>query len=138
MPRYRPESPLGYDLTLELAYVMIDGRKCQVGSAGSIILMCPTCGSERFRLQYYPGAETCWEGHGAMEPIALDDLDRWEKINPMITTVEQRKARRLEEETARPWNWVFGDLTEADFPEGFAEIGGAKVAAYEALKADAR
>lgn len=138
MPRYRPESPLGYDLDLELAFVMIDGKKCQVGSAGSILLMCPTCGAARFRTSYRPGQETCWDGHGALEPVGLDDLDRWNKINPITTTKAERKVRRLEDEAIRPWNWVFGDLTEADFPEGFAEIGGEKVASYRGLEPTTR
>lgn len=135
MPRYRPEADGGYDLTLELPFTMFGRRKCQVGSAGSLMLMCPKCGRTKFRIQT-SGAEDCFGCDGIAVPVALDDLAELDKVNPIITTVEQRKAARLEEEALRPWNWVFGDLTEADFPEGFAEIGGQKVEAYQRLKAE--
>lgn len=134
MPRYRPESPLGYDLTLELPFIMIDGRKCKVGTAGSIILGCPVCGAQHFRQTIYPHPGQCFEGHGDMKPMALDDIEEWKKVAPagtVFTTVEQRKAERLKEEAERPWNWIFGDLTEADFPEGFAEMNGIKAPAYQ-------
>lgn len=133
MPRYRPESPLGYDLTIEMPFILIEGRKCEVTPLQHfIVLMCPSCGSQAVRAQYWHN-EACSCG-GEKAPVAFDDHDKLNAVNPIITTVEQRKAKRLEEEMARPWNWVFGDLTEADFPDGFAELGGEKVAAYVAAK----
>jgi hypothetical protein len=129
MPRFRPESPFGYDLNIEMAFVLIDGRKCEATTLlHFVILMCPQCGSQAIRDGYWRN-EACSCG-GEKAPVAFDDHDKLNKVNPIISTVEQRKAKRLEEEAARPWNWVFGDLTEADFPDGFAEMNGIKVDAY--------
>lgn len=131
MPRYYKEHAKGYDLDLELPFIEIKGERCQLGSAGSIILVCVTCGRERFREYHHPG-ETCWDGHGPMQPLPLRGelrgrLDRlWAGRGDTFTTVEQRRADRLKEEAERPWNWVFGDKAEADFPNGYvksAELG---------------
>lgn len=124
---------MGYDLTIEMPFILIDGRKCEATTPlHFVVLMCPLCGSQAVRSQYWNN-ELCPCG-GEKAPVAFDDHEKLNAVNPIITTIEQRKAKRLEEEAARPWNWVFGDLTEADFPEGFAEMNGAKVPAYTAQK----
>jgi hypothetical protein len=125
MPRYYKEHQRGYDLTEELPFIEIDGEKYQLGSAGSLILICPQCGHERFREHHHPG-ETCWTCKGVpMEKLRLADLPKyramWTAQGDTLTTVEQRKAQRLQEEVERPWNWVFGDKTEADFPLGYVK-----------------
>jgi hypothetical protein len=126
MPKYYKEHARGYDLDLEFEFIEIDGVRCQLGTAGSVILVCPTCGAERFR-ERPSHLETCWKGHGEMVPLPLrgelrDKLHAmWCESGDTFTTVEERKARRLEDEAKRPWNWVFGDKTEVDFPEGYVK-----------------
>ena len=130
MPRYRPESPYGYDLDLEFPFIIIDGEKIRLGTAGSIIQICPTCGEETFRMEVRH-LEQCFRGHGELELFRLADKDKynamWLAQGDTVTTLAERKARRLDEEQRRPWNWWFGHQTEADFPDGFAEIDGVKL-----------
>ncbi len=124
MPRYYAEHAKGYDLTEELPFIEIDGERYQLGTAGSLILICPTCGRERFRDRHDPG-ERCWNGHGPLVKLNLKDRPKyhamWLAQGDTLTTVEERKAIRLKEEAERPWNWVFGDKTEADFPAGYVK-----------------
>jgi hypothetical protein len=127
MPRYYKEYPRGYDLDLELPFIENDGERFQLGSAGSVILVCPTCGHERFREHANP-RETCWNGHGPLKPLPLrgelkDSLHKkWLRRGDTFTTVEERRAKRLkDEEIDGPRNWVFGNKTEADFPSGYVK-----------------
>lgn len=126
MPRFYKEHARGYDLDLELPFIEIDGERCQLGTAGSLILICQNCGSERFREDHHPG-ETCWTCPGKIAMVKHTFRDRpkflamWEANGEKLTTVAERKAERLKEEVERPWNWVFGDKTEADFPLGYVK-----------------
>lgn len=93
-----------YDYDKELLY-WNDGRtRYRLGSAGSFIMICPTCAEEHFRGVISPH-ETCFKGHGRMEPLteANEDSYRaiWEANGGRITTVEQRRHDRLAEEAAR-------------------------------------
>lgn len=128
MPRFYKEYGRGYDLDRELPFCDVpDVGRVQLGTAGSYIMVCKTCGDEHFREQML---SYCFNGHGKMVPLTFELGD---ELRPMLeeqgitfTTVEQRKAKRLEEEKARPWNWVFGDKTEADFPLGYVKVAAAR------------
>lgn len=128
MPRYYAEHPRGYDLDYELPFIEIGGERCQVGSAGSLILCCPVCGHQAFREHVnLEHMENCFDGHGRMELVKLSDLEsRWRPLaianGIKLTTTEQRRADRLQRESERPWDWQFGTKTEADFPDGYAKI----------------
>jgi hypothetical protein len=56
-----------------------------LGTAGSFIRVCPTCGHDRFRAEPDNPLEHCWEGHGPLEVLTTDNLDRykdlWSKID---------------------------------------------------------
>lgn len=124
MPRFYQEHARGYDLNMEVPFIEVDGQRVKMGSAGSIIMACETCGEEHFREQISPN-ECCFQGHGQMKPLTFALAD---KLRPVLeaqgvtfTTVEQRRSDRLEREKARPWDWVFGDKTEADFPLGYVK-----------------
>lgn len=126
MPRYYAEHARGYDLTEELPFIEIDGERCQLGTAGSLILICPLCGRERFR-EFHDPSETCWRcpGRVKMEKLTFASLPKyramWTAQGDALTTVAERKADRLKEEAVKPWHWVFGDKTEADFPDGYVK-----------------
>jgi hypothetical protein len=126
MPRFYAEHARGYDLGHELPFVEIDGKRCLLGSAGSLILGCDRCGAEHFREWADPN-DTCFicRGH-VMRPMHLDDLATvwrplWEATGGSHTTVEERKAQRLKLEAEFPRHWQFGDKTEADFPSGYVK-----------------
>jgi hypothetical protein len=128
MPRYYAEFGRGYDLTLELPFLEADGKRYQLASAGSLIWCCKTCAAQHFRdpiVVNKDRPENCYDGHGPMTLMCLDDLPKWHELYEALgiktTTPAERKALRLEDEVARPWNWVFGDKTEADFPEGYVK-----------------
>lgn len=63
----------------------INGVTYCLGTAGSFIRVCPVCGHERFRGEPDNPLEHCWEGHGPLEVLTTDNLDRykalWEKID---------------------------------------------------------
>lgn len=126
MPRYYKQHPRGYDLDRELPFCEIDGRRVQMGTAGSIIMVCEVCGEQHFR-EHVSQYESCFKGHGQMQPLTFDLAD---KLRPMLqaqgvkfTPVAERKAERLEDEQRRPWSWIFGDKTEADFQNGYVKEG---------------
>jgi hypothetical protein len=125
VPRYYKEHARGYDLDEELPFIMIDGEKCQLGSAGSLILVCSTCGEEHFRDAHAINRDHCFKGHGPMGPLKFTDLPKyramWEAKGDTIISIEQRRAERLADEKARPWDWQFGEKTEADFPRGYVK-----------------
>jgi hypothetical protein len=56
-----------------------------LGTAGSFIRVCPACGHERFRGEPNNSLEHCWEGHGPLEVLTTDNLERykalWAKID---------------------------------------------------------
>lgn len=123
MPKFYKDKPLGYCLERELPFWDVPNvGRCQLSTAGSLILVCKTCGEEHFRSS--PQA-WCFKGHGAMVPLnfALSDELRpmLEKNGVVFTTLEDRKRERLANEVKRPWNFVFGNKTEADFPLGYAK-----------------
>ena len=72
MPRYGKDSAQGYDLDKELPFAEIDGVKYRLGSAGSFIMVCLTCGEEHFRDRVSPH-EHCFKGHGQMVPLTYDN-----------------------------------------------------------------
>ena len=134
MPRYYKDYPRGYDLDYELPFVEINGVRYQLGSAGSLILGCPKCGEEHFRQcgeehfrTYHSPNEYCFTCHKQpMEPIALKDLTtKWDPLwiakGSRIVSAAERRACRFRKEAERPWDWQFGERTEADFPLGFAK-----------------
>lgn len=129
MPRYYKEYGRGYDLDMELAFLEEGGVRYQLGSAGSMLWGCTTCGAEHFRepISVDPDRpENCFNGHGPMELIRLDELiSKWHAVcaanGIKNTTIEERKLARLEDEAKRPWNWIFGHKTEADFPLGYVK-----------------
>lgn len=130
MPLYYKGHTRGYDLDLELTFIMIEGEKCCVGTAGSIIMVCSTCGEQHFR-ENVSQHETCFQGHGRMYPEKFSDRER---INALwlaggkpederkLTTIEERRSERLAREAAKPWDWQFGTKTEADFPQGYVKV----------------
>lgn len=132
MPRYYRDHPRGYDLDRELRFITIHGEPCLVGTADSIVLCCPVCAAQHFRMDPtvyadWTSQETCFDGHGRLEAQKLSELDsKWrplyERLGITMTTAEERKARRLAEEAERPWNWVFGEKAEADFPDGYVKV----------------
>lgn len=131
MPRYYRDHPRGYDLDEELSFIDINGERCQTGSAGSIILCCPVCARESMRLNPtihgdWKSTENCYCG-AMREAVRLSELDtRWRPLcaanGIKLRTLDERRASRLAEENVRPWNWVFGSLTEADFPQGYVKV----------------
>jgi hypothetical protein len=130
MPKYYREYATGYDLTEELSFIEINGERCQTGSAGSIILCCPACARESMRINPtiradWVSTENCYCG-AMREAVRLSELDtRWRPLceanGYKLTTVDERRARRISEEKERPWDWVFGSHTEADYPDGFVK-----------------
>lgn len=129
MPRHHERSALGYDLDRELPFVEVDGVRYLLGTAGSLILACEWCGAEHFRDAGYfshPEWETCFNCRPrvTMMPLPLSILDRWGAafgFEPI--PVEERRAERLRNEVARPWNHAFGpNARESDYPLGYREV----------------
>ena len=64
-----------------------------LGTAGSFIRVCPVCGHERFRTESDNPFETCWDGHGPLEVLTTDNLDRykvlWAKVDAESTTADK-------------------------------------------------
>ena len=127
MPRYYKNHARGYDLDVELPFCDVEGvGRCQLGSAGSFILICRRCFAERFRDQLVPSLESpCYSCGG---PISALTFALAETLRPQMeaqgirfTTIEYRRRKRLESEAQRPWDWVFGTQTEADFPHGYCK-----------------
>lgn len=91
----------GYDLDLELPYWERDGVRYCLGSEGSMILGCPKCGEEHFR-ESIRHPENCFSCHTRMEPLTFGNRDKyiaiWTARGDHITTVDERKATRLERE----------------------------------------
>lgn len=94
MPKYYKEHARGYDLDRELPFADIDGLRVQLGSAGSIIMICQQCGEEHFR-ERISESECCFQGHGKMVPATFELVD---KLRPMLeaqgiefTTIEERR-----------------------------------------------
>lgn len=130
MPRFYKEHARGYDLDLELPFLEANGVRYHLGSAGSMIWCCPVCGAEHFRIPIsvdIDRPEHCFDGHGPMELLTLNDVDRWDGLYASLgiktTSVETRRAARIADEGARPWYWQFGNKTEADFPLGYVKEG---------------
>ncbi len=124
MPRYYKDHKRGYDLDLELPFLESNGVKYCLGSSDSFILVCMECGEEHFRERpAIPG--NCFQGCGPMVPLTFDNREQalkiWEQNGGRITTVQERKQIRLDDEERRPWHWQFGDKTEADFPLGYVK-----------------
>jgi hypothetical protein len=125
MPRYYKDHAGGYDLDLELPFIEQNGVRYLLGSAGSLIVACPKCGEEHFR-DRRSEHERCFTCCGPMEMVALADLRAkwdplWEASGIPIIPVNARRAQRLKEEAERPWNWIFGNKTEADYPLGYVK-----------------
>jgi len=93
-----------YDYEKELLYWRTDKVRYRLGSTGSFIMVCPTCGEEHFCDEISPH-EQCFQGHGPMEPLTEENEDRYRSIwganGYRITTVEERRAQRLAEEKER-------------------------------------
>jgi hypothetical protein len=123
MPIFHKGFGRGYDLDLELEFYELDGVRYQLGTAGSFIMACAVCGAEHFRDRIAP--ENCFEGHGALAPLRLDEREKyiaiWQAAGDRITTTEERREKRIAREALAPWNWAFGEKTEADFPLGYAK-----------------
>jgi hypothetical protein len=126
MPRFYAESPFGYDLDIEQPFAEVDGCRFQISIAGSFIMVCPSCGQERFR-EWLSYRDQCSQGHGKMLPLPLRGPERehhdalWEARNlPSTTTVAQRRLRRLRLEASHLDVPRFGSAVEADFPDGLA------------------
>lgn len=128
MPRYYKNHGRGYDLDLELPFCDVDGiGRVLVGSpCGSFIMVCVTCGEEHFRDEM---RAWCFQGHGPMVPLTAELSDRLQPImearGVKYTTIDYRRARRLEREGKHPRGWVFGRQTEADYPRGYCKEGAA-------------
>ena len=123
MPRYYKNHGRGYDLDRELDFCDVEGiGRVQTGNAGSFILICTTCLEEHFRCEL---RSWCFAGHGPMTPLTFELADQLqptlEARGVRFTTVEYRRRRRLEREAQRPWDWVFGERTEADYPLGYVK-----------------
>ena len=137
MPRFHEKYGRGYDLDRESPFLEVDGVRYHLGSAGSMIWGCIVCGEEHFRSAQHvriDQPESCFKGHGPMELMRSDEMDtKWTKVleanGIRPTTVDERRALRLEDEAKRPWDWQFGNQTEADFPLGFAKASDAENAA---------
>ncbi len=127
MPRYYKEHGLGYDLDLELPFCDVDGiGRVLLGSSGSFVMVCTTCGEEHYREQLQAW---CFHGHGRMVPLTPAVSAQLQPImearGVKYTTVEYRRRKRLEREAAEPWGWTFGTHTEADYPLGYCKEHGA-------------
>lgn len=127
MPLYYKGFPRGYDLDKETPFETCDGKRLQLGSADSFILCCMKCGDERFRDRISPH-ERCFTCHGPMEPRDIDNdeqrkilHDIWTAKGDKIYSTEELKRHRLEKEATKPWDWIFGDKTETDFPLGYVK-----------------
>jgi hypothetical protein len=61
-----------------------------LGTAGSFIRVCPVCGHERFRSESNNPLEHCWNGHGPLEVLTTDNLERykelWEKVDAKLSS----------------------------------------------------
>jgi hypothetical protein len=94
-----------YDYDQELLYWRDGDTRIRLGSAGSIIMVCPICGEEHFREKISEN-ESCFKGHGRMEPLTEANEARyrelWEKNGDTLTTVEERRKQRLDEEAKQP------------------------------------
>lgn len=95
-----------YDLENERSYWQReDGTKLCVGSAGSCIIGCFECGNEMFRNRAEEQA-CVWCGKRAV-PLTFNNSDAFDAVwlaakpGRRLTTVEERRAKRLEEETQR-------------------------------------
>jgi hypothetical protein len=80
-----------------------DGLRYQLGSAGSFILACPTCGEEHFREIPRPEWERCFTCHGPMELLTVERSEShyhalWLAQGDRLTTVFERRMLRLERE----------------------------------------
>lgn len=51
-----------------------------LGTAYSFIRICPVCGHERFRSEPDNPLEYCWEGHGPLEVLTTDNLERYKAL----------------------------------------------------------
>lgn len=125
MPRYYKEHARGYDLDLELEFILIDGERCLLGTAGSVIMVCRTCGEEHFR-DSPSEHERCFQGHGQMHPLKLSDLPHfhevWKSQGDTITAIEDRRTERLAKESSESFRgWIFGDKIETDYPDGYVK-----------------
>jgi hypothetical protein len=60
--------------------VTLNGTTYCLGTAGSFIRVCPTCGHERFRVEPDNPLEHCWNGHGPLEVLTTDNLDRYKDL----------------------------------------------------------
>lgn len=123
MPLHLKGGQRGYDLDHEIDYFEIDGVRCCLTSGGHFIIGCLICGEEHIRSQI-TGHETCFSGHGYMVPATFENHDeilrKWvEQTGGKLTTVEERRADRLADEKARPWDWQLGNTREADWPLGY-------------------
>ena len=66
----------------------INGVTYCLGTAGSFIRVCPVCGHERFRCEPDNPLETCWKGHGPLEVLTTNNLERykalWDKTDKIV------------------------------------------------------
>ncbi len=66
--------------------IMHDGVAYSSGTAGSLILSCQTCGTDRFRdpalyFQHPPEWERCFKCKTPMEPVRCDEIEsKWKPI----------------------------------------------------------
>lgn len=137
MPRFSKDSPYGYDLTLEhrVFYADMHDLNCVkyiLGTNGSFILVCPTCGEERFRTDFPKGCTTksgdfeseyerCFQCKTPLIVFSTANRERIIRLWGDVTSVEERKADRLQREQDRPLVFKFGSRTESDFPLGYVE-----------------
>lgn len=127
MPRFYRNHGGGYDLDRELPFREVEGiGRCQLGSADSFILICRQCFAERFRDSVWLELQQpCYRCGGPVSVLTFELADQlrpdMEARGIKFTTVAYRRRKRLEREATHPHDWVFGEKTEADFPEGYVK-----------------